>query len=332
MNLISDENLQLVTGQIVVGQGVLVAYDLGFFKLLNDKTLSIHDIAKHLKISTRSVQALISCCCTMDLVVSEDGKTYGLSLSGKTFLTPEVKTFYGGVFDLLIKQVKIMDFEVIKKSILTNAPQIDDQSDLFSSEGLGSTVEFVRATHQKAVAPAFYWTNVLKLDGYNRFIDIGGGSGVHTIAACLNNPSLAGILCDRQPVINCAKDYVREFNLCDRVVLKELDMWNHPFPEGDIYFFGDIFHDWSKENCALLARECFCRLPKNGLIILHEMLFNTHKTGPLLSAAYNMKMMLWTKGQQFSFLELKEILQAEGFRDIKSFKGLGNWSIIIGKK
>ena len=62
------------------------------------------------------------------------------------------------------------------------------------------------------------------------------------------------------------------------------------------------------------------------------MLFDNNKIGSFLTAAYNMKMMLWTEGQQFSKIEIKDILKKAGFKKIKIIKSLGNWSLIIGKK
>ncbi len=109
-------------------------------------------------------------------------------------------------------------------------------------------------------------------------------------------------------------------------------MWKDDFPKGDIHFYGDIFHDWDENKCNYLARKSFFSLPINGHIILHEMLFNDEKTGPFLTSAYNIKMMAWTKGQQFSFAEIKNILEKAGFNEITFKKSYGNWWIVIGKK
>lgn len=333
MTSISDENLQLVTGQIVIGQAVLIAYDLGIFKLLSVVPLSIQNIADDLKIKERSAQAIISCCCAMGLIESKDGTIYQLSKIGEMFLNKKSITYYGGVFDLLIRQNEIMNFEIVKKSVLTNSPQVSEGTDIFSnSVGLGGTHDFVRAIHQKGIAPAFHWTKLLELEAYSQFIDIGGGSGIHTIAACLNNPSLRGIVCDRQPVLFHTQEYVKKFNLEKRITLQKLDMWEDQFPAGDVYFLSDIFHDWNKEKCISLAKKCFKSLPQDGLIVLHEMLFNENKTGPFLSAAYNMKMMLWTEGQQFNHSEIQEILHEAGFQSVKILKSLGNWSLVVGQK
>ncbi len=330
--MFSDEKLQLVTGQIFVGQAILIACKLGIFKLLINGPLSIKDISHSLKLEERSVQAMISCACALELIEC-DSAIYKLSQLGQSFLNETSSLYYGGVFDLLIQQNEIMSFENIEKAILTNKPQVDSGTDIFSSfNGLGGTRSFVKALHQKAFAPAFHWPKLLNLNEQKKIIDIGGGSGIHAIAACLNNPLLRGIVCDREPVLPYTQEYIKEFGLEERISVNELDMWENEFPEGDVCFFGDIFHDWKRDKCISLAKKCFRSLSEDGLIILHEMLFDANKTGPFLTSAYNMKMMLWTEGQQFSHLEMQNILQEAGFREINVKKSLGNWSLIIGKK
>jgi predicted transcriptional regulator len=92
MNLISDEILQRVTGQIVIGQAVLVAYDLGIFKLLSKGPLSIKHISDNLKIKDRAAQALVSCCCAMELLESNESLHYQLSPIGERFLNEQSST------------------------------------------------------------------------------------------------------------------------------------------------------------------------------------------------------------------------------------------------
>ena len=126
--------------------------------------------------------------------------------------------------------------------------------------------------------------------------------------------------------------YIRQFHVHDRLQVQQLDMWKEPFPQGDTFFFGDIFHDWDESHCFILAKKCYHSLSKGGKILLHEMLFCEDKTGPFLTAAYNMKMLLWTQGRQYSFREIQNILHRTGFKKIQQMKGLGNWSLVMGEK
>jgi hypothetical protein len=331
-DLHSDDQLQLVTGQIFVGQAILVAHQLGFFTLLARNFLSLQEIATHLGLQERATQALIACAGAHNLIECNDG-LYQLSSLGKVYLDDRSEAYYGKVLDLLIQENGIMNFDSIKKSIQANLPQIIQDKDLFGSESnLSSTKTFIDALHYKAIKPAFHWNKIINLKNKKKFIDLGGGSGIHTIAACLNNPALSGIVCDRPLVVPLTKKYIQNFDLEHRIDAFALDLWLDPFPKGDIYFLGDIFHDWTKEKCEFLADKCFNSLPKNGQIILHEMLFNDDKTGPFLTAAYNMKMMLWTEGQQYSKSEVRDILKKAGFNHVQTHKSLGNWSVTTGVK
>lgn len=324
--------LQKITGQIILGQAVLVGYKLGLFDVLGLGPSTINKIAEQLNITLRSAQALVSCASAMELVES-DQVGYRLTSAGNAYLSKNSDKFYGKVLDLLIEHEDIMHFDKVESAILSCKPQVDHGSDIFSNEsGLGNTADFVASLHYKSLAPAFHWAQRYDLSMNKRFIDIGGGSGVHTIAACLNNKHLDGIVCDRKPVLVCTKSYLEQYGLTHRVDLVPVDMWDGIFPDGDVFFFGDIFHDWPIEDCRLLVEKCFKCLPMGGKILLHEMIFNEEKTGPFLTAAYNMKMMLWTEGQQYAFSELETLLTEAGFSNIKSIASLGNWSLISGEK
>lgn len=329
---LSDVNLQSITGQIFIGHAVLVAYELGLFQLICTQPLSIQTISSHMNLSQRSIQAMISCAGALNLIESVSNG-YRLSNIGKMYFDANSSGYYGKVLDLLIQEHHVMNYENIKKVLLSNKSVLNKDGSLFAdSDLLSHTQSFIDALHQKAFKPAFYWSKIIDLKNSRKFIDIGGGSGVHTIAACLNNHALEGIVCDRSTVLPFTAQYIREFDLENRVRVFALDMWLDPFPEGDVYFFGDIFHDWGMDKCIFLANKCFECLPAGGKIILHEMLFNSDKTGPFLTAAYNMKMMAWTEGQQYSVNEIIEILNRVGFREVRIEQSLGNWSIISGIK
>ncbi|MFC3908059.1 methyltransferase [Legionella dresdenensis] len=81
-------------------------------------------------------------------------------------------------------------------------------------------------------------------------------------------------------------------------------------------------------------RKSYESLNPQGRILIHEMLFNNTKTGPLGVAAYNIMMLLWTQGgQQFSRKELTTLLQDIGFTDVQVLPtGFGEWSLITGTK
>lgn len=330
--ILSDENLQLVTGQIFVGHGVLLCHKLKIFDLLSQGPKSIEEISSELNLAIRSSQALVSCAASLKLIDCKHER-YTLSELGLSYLDKNGASYYGGVLDELITQNDIMNFSTIEKAILNNKSQVGQGKDLFDqSSEIGNSESFVTALHQKALAPAFAWTKKLPMKANSKLFDLGGGSGIHSIAACIRNPTLTATICERSPVIKFTQKYIDDYSLTDRIQAIELDLWKDEYPHGDIFFLGDIFHDWPLSKCQIIAEKCFSKLGSGGKIMLHEMLFDDTKTGPLLTAGYNMKMMLWTEGQQFTFEELKNVLTSVGFKSITKHPTLGNWHIIQGFK
>ncbi|MGH3593875.1 MAG: methyltransferase, partial [Pseudonocardiaceae bacterium] len=82
----------------------------------------------------------------------------------------------------------------------------------------------------------------------------------------------------------------------------------------------------------LLTKKSFDSLPAGGRIIIHEMLYNDEKTGPLTTAAFSLVMLLWIEGQQYSGHELEAILTEAGFTEIETKPSFGYWSIVTGRK
>lgn len=329
----SDELLQRITGQIFIGQSVLVAHEVGLLRMLASHPHSISELSENLKIHPRAIQAMVSSAGAAGLV-EKKSDNYQLTKIGSFYFKKDNDLNYGNVFDVLVDQADIMNYKSIKESILSNKSQVDDRKDIFANDQLniGSQSNFISALHHKAYVPAFAWAKRYPLRESRLFIDIGGGSGIHSIAACLNNPNLKAIICDRPVVLDYTRQYIEEYKLSDRITLQPINIWENEFPIGDTYFFGDVFHDWEDDKCLQLAQKAIEKLPRKGQIILHEMLFNSDKTGPFVTAGYNMKMMSWTEGHQFSFEEINKILLTAGFTEIMSKETIGSWSIVIGMK
>jgi hypothetical protein len=62
------------------------------------------------------------------------------------------------------------------------------------------------------------------------------------------------------------------------------------------------------------------------------VLYNDEKTGPFAPAAYSMLMMGWTEGKSYSALEMSQMLDRAGFKEIRSHPTFGYYSIVSGIK
>lgn len=263
-----------------------------------------------------------------------DGQ-YLLTAIAEDYLLPTSPTYFGGQFDWNLAHPEIVTLDRLQRAVLTNRPQVyegGEQMFRTHEEEAELAKQFTRAMHSASMGPASAWPEKIDLSGQRVLLDVGGGSGAHAIEALLRWNNLHGVVLDRPPVCEVAREYAVQYGLGDRLVTHSADMWTEPYPAADLHFYGMIFHDWPAEKCRFLARKSFESLPAGGRIIVHEMLFNEERTGPFGVAAFNMVMMMYVEGEQFSGGELGGFLSEAGFHGIEVTPTFGYWSIVTGRK
>jgi acetylserotonin N-methyltransferase len=169
--------------------------------------------------------------------------------------------------------------------------------------------------------------------GISRVLDVGGGSGCFMVAAAQAHAHLRCSVMELPAMCDAANGYVRDGGVADRVDTCAVDMFRQPWPQGyDALFFSNIWHDWNVRTCQWLAARAFEALPPGGRIMLHEMLLDDHGDGPVTAASFSLLMLLATQGQQFTFGELKSILETAGFMSVDVTPTHPYYSVVTGHK
>ncbi|HXE98250.1 MAG TPA: methyltransferase [Dongiaceae bacterium] len=314
-------------------QAVLLAHDLKLFPLLAEEPRTLQDVAAALNIAPRPARSLLQACAAAGLVESRNER-YSLAPVAEDYLLESSPVYFGGFLDYTLANRSVLTFDSLKKAVLTNSPQIYGGEDIYKShEERGEAARsFTRMMHSHSMADALVWPDKLDLSGCRTMLDIGGGSGAHSIGAALRWPDLRTIVLDLASVCEVTREYIASFGLQERTRTHVGDMWNDPLPPADLHFYADIFHDFTPEQCSFLTQKSFDSLESGGRLIIHEMLFNSEKTGPLTVAGYDVSMLLWTEGQQFSGAELSAMLAGAGFVEIAVIATQGYWHIVTGVK
>jgi hypothetical protein len=169
--------------------------------------------------------------------------------------------------------------------------------------------------------------------GTKRLLDVGGGSGCFSIALAQKHPELVCTIMELPAMCEVASGYIQGGGVEDRVDTVAVDMFREEWPRNhDALFFSNVFHDWNFQTCSWLARNSYEALPFGGRIHLHEMLLNDDCNGPLTTASFSMLMLLGTQGQQFTFPEIRDLLEAAGFEGIDTKPTYGYYSLVSGRK
>lgn len=312
-------------------QAIVVAFDLKLYPTLAEQPMTIDEVAATLAIPPRSAEALLSVSAAAGLLQLHEGR-YALAPVAEEYLLESSPTYFGNFFEFsMIRNRFTHEFDGMKQTTQTGKALFGGEYDFLEAQEMART--FTRAMNTHSVGPALTWPSLLDLSASTRMLDVGGGSGVHTIAAARIWPHLQGVVFDIAPVCQVAEEFIAEAGIADRVTTLDGDMWEQShFPSADLHFYSEIYHNWPPDKCAFLTKKSFASLPAGGRIVVHEMLLNDDKVGPFSSAAYSVGMMLWTFGRQFSGSELVAMLGEAGFVEIEVKPSFGYWSIVTGRK
>jgi SAM-dependent methyltransferase len=312
---------------------VLVAHEIKLFAALADRALTLDEVCRAKGLKRRPAEALLSVAASLGLVRLASGR-YSLTPVAEDYFLESGVAYFGGLLDLTVNNYPVWSVESLKRAVLTDAPQVYGGSEVFKSheEQAELARAFTRATNSASMAPATAWPDTLDLAQNQLMLDIGGGSGAHCLGALHRWPHLKAVVFDIAPVCEVAREFAVRYALADRIGTHAGDMWKDPFPSADIHFYSMIFHDWPAQKCRFLANRSFESLKPGGRIIVHEMLFNDQRTGPFPVAAFNIDMLLWVEGEQYSGGEISAMLSDAGFKNIEVKPTFGYWSIVTGTK
>ena len=139
-----------------------------------------------------------------------------------------------------------------------------------------------------------------------------------------------------QPACIIADQYIKRFNLDDKIHTQVLDFFKDNLPTGyDVALLSHIIHFLDEEKDKMLLKKIYYSLPndRNGAIIISEYLLNDEKSGPIPSALMSLTMIVdQPQGRNYSFSEVLKMLIDVGFTNIEKKPLAGPAEIVIGYK
>lgn len=314
---------------------ILVAHRLKLFSLLAGRRCTLAVVCNALGIKRRPAEAILAAAAGLGFVQRTED-CYTLTPLAEEYLLETSPRYCGFVWDVVIDNVDDgLSYRSVEQAVLTDSSQVFGGEDTFQSLEEQATVAraFTQGMHSISVGPGLAWPDAIDLSNHALMLDVGGGSGAHAIGALTRWPHLRALVFDLAPVCDVADEFVAKHRLQDRIHTQVGDMWEDTFPNADLHFYSNIYHDWSHEKGAFLTRKSFDSLPSGGRIVVHEMLYDDDKTGPFAAAAFNINMLVWSvDGEQYSGHELSEMLARAGFRNIETKPTFGYYSIVTGTK
>jgi len=238
---------------------VLAAHRLKLFPLLAAGPRALPDVCAALGINPRPAQAILSATAGLGFVRFADG-SYSLTPLSEKYLLETSPTYMGSWWDIVIDNVSdAFSYDPIERAIRTDAQQVFQGEHLFRTlaEQAEAARAFTRTMHSISMAPALAWPDAIDLSGCQRMLDVGGGSGAHSIGAVTRWPQLRAVVYDLPPVCEVATEFIAKHSLKDRIETQPGDMFGDPFPEADLHLYSDVFTMlvWSVDGEQYSGRE-----------------------------------------------------------------------------
>jgi len=314
---------------------VTVADELGVFGAIGDTAMTTAELATALAVDERALGVLLGGLAALDMVEKRDGR-WSATPPARMWLHPDAEGYWGGFLYRFRETIPIhADLIAMVRTgkrpdnKVAGGPEWERGT--MTAEVAKRISDFM---HAHSMGPARGAARQKVMGEVRNMLDVGCGSGVYGIEFARANPAMLVTLLDLKEMVAEAQKHVDAAHVEDRVSTCGLNMFEEEWPKGhDAHFFANIFHDWSEETNAILARKSFEALEQGGRIFLHEILMDDDGTGPWQAASFSIMMLLGTLGKQYTLPEFRTMLEAAGFEDVRASRsGGGYYSLVSARK
>lgn len=319
---------------------VLAADECGVFDALAKGPATPGALVKDLGLDQRSFEIVLPLLTALGLVASHEDRLH-LTPQARDYLRKDSPFYWGGIF--AYERMGSAHAAAIAAKLCGAPPahppgvEPGEQAPVEGWEQASLPPEIARGVaafmESQSIASAVGAAQALDLAGVDRLLDVGGGSGCFSIAFAQAHPQMRCTVMELDAMCAVARDYIDRGGAADRVETLTLDMFRNDWPEGyDAVFLSNVFHDWAEDTNRDLAARAFRALPKGGRIVLHEQLLDDDKGGPLTVASFSILMLMGARGRQYTFAELRAMLESAGFADIELTPSYAYFSAVTGWK
>ncbi len=274
-----------------------IANETDIFTTLSDKEMSLEQLAQKCHTKPDMTERLLIVCTAMRLLEKRGNRYKNTELS-KTYLVRGQKLYQG---DIIAHSATMWNFwnNLEDEIWLETTPRVKEADEHRN---------FIMGMHNIAVAGrADVFIENIDLSGRKKLLDVGGGPGTYSIAACRRFPKLKAVVFDLPETIAIAKEVIAGQEMQDRVTTRAGSWETDAFGENnDVVLLSNILHGPGSK-AEMKLRKVYDSMVDGGLLLVQDFLLNDEKTGPLIPALFNV--MVGT----YSRCELLSLIKAAGF-------------------
>ena len=281
-------------------------------------------IAAQINASTRGVSMLLNALVSLRLL-RKTGDRYENTLDSARFFTQESKDNHRNG---LLHTANIWH----RWSTLTETVRRGSRVPI-DRDTSQWTKNFISAMQRNASNRAPYVVKALGTSGIRRILDLGGGSGIYSIAFAKASREVRCDLLDLPEVIPLTGDYVEKAGVTSQVRLLAGDMLRDDLDSGyDLVMLNAICHMFSEQQNRELFHRIRHALVPGGRIAVQDFILNPDKTGSQHAALFALNMLVGTEaGSTYSEPEYTAWMKSAGFNNVSRLTLPGPSDLIVGQ-
>jgi len=307
---------------------LVAAIDIGLFTAISEGAREPAQVAEKLDIPAENTERLMIACAALDLLKKEANK-YNNAPDVEKYLVKTSPTYFG---DYLVYQTR-NDWDSWRNITNLIKPPRARYESLWKDPQAART--FTVAGYNSSISAGHKLAKVFNFSDHKLFLDLGGGSGCYSIAACLRHPNLRAIVFDHPYICAVADEFIAQAGLSDRIKTQPGNFFETDYPKGaDLISYITPLQVYEKDDVQWLINKAVNALEPGGTILIVEYMLNDDKTGPLDSVfRHLMGLAPGREGCVNTGAEFCEYLRKAGCVDMKVTEFVpGSLGRITGRK
>jgi 2-polyprenyl-3-methyl-5-hydroxy-6-metoxy-1,4-benzoquinol methylase len=306
---------------------VLTAVELGVFTELRDGARSAEQVANALNTQPRPTDRLLNALAAMGLLRKEEGRFSNTETSARHLVRGE-----RGYMGNIEHGVHLWDYwsrltDVVRSGIVEDRVRLAERGEEWHEA-------FMAAMHYRALAQAPGDVNLIDFHDAVRVLDVGGGTGVYSMAMMKVKQDLSATVFDLPGIVPITRRYVEEAGLSHRIDTVAGDYLVDVLPGGyDIVFLSAIVHSNSPEENTLLINKCAAAVNPGGRVIVQDFIMEEDRVFPPHGALFAINMLVATEaGDTYTEAEVRQWMEAAGLTDLTRHDTPSGATQVSGKR
>jgi len=321
--VLPDDLYETVRG-FMPGRVILTALELDVFTALRDGCTSA-ELATRLATDPRATEMLLDALVSLGLLRKQN-ESFSNTANAARFLaegTPDSA-----------RQAQLHTANMWKRwSHLTECVKTGLPAPGGSSDEYVGT--FIAAMDHTARARVRSIVQAVGVNGAQRMLDLGGGSGVYSIAFAKAAPELHSEILDLPEITPIALEHAKSAGLIDRITVRPGDMLTAELPKQsyDLVLLSSICHMFSPDENRTLFARAYDALAPRGRIAIADFIVDPDKASPRSATLFALNMLVATRaGATYSEPEYDSWLKTSGFGEVKRVRLPGPINLIVATR